>query len=76
MECNNVVKALPQLAAPLHDLIKPMVLAARCKNVTADNTTAEVQGEQPAHSEEAGRWERDVPRRPRCPYRRFLHFGG
>ncbi|KAG2007696.1 hypothetical protein GB937_008346 [Aspergillus fischeri] len=34
----NVVKALPQLAAGLHDLIKPMVLAARCKNVTEDNT--------------------------------------
>ncbi|KAH1586815.1 hypothetical protein KXX44_000409, partial [Aspergillus fumigatus] len=28
IECNNVIKALPQLAASLHDLLKPLVVAA------------------------------------------------
>jgi hypothetical protein len=35
------VKALPQLAAQLHDLLRPMVLAARSTNVPDDDHTAD-----------------------------------
>lgn len=36
-----MVKALPQLAAQLHDLLKPMVLAARLTNVPDDDHMAD-----------------------------------
>jgi hypothetical protein len=37
IECNNVVEALPQLAAQLHDLLEPLVLAAQTRPAdTAD----------------------------------------
>jgi hypothetical protein len=39
IECNNIVKALSQLAAQLHDLLRPMVLAARSTNVPDDDHT-------------------------------------
>ncbi|GFF52506.1 putative HC-toxin efflux carrier TOXA [Aspergillus lentulus] len=41
IECNNIVKALPQLVAQPHDLLKPMVLAARSTNVPDDDHTAD-----------------------------------
>ncbi|KAH2677357.1 hypothetical protein KXW53_008579, partial [Aspergillus fumigatus] len=43
IECNNVIKALPQLAASLHDLLKPLVVAAT--GDTADSADEDAQAE-------------------------------
>ncbi|RHZ46015.1 C-terminal helicase domain-containing protein [Aspergillus thermomutatus] len=44
IECNNVVKALPQFAAQLHDLLKPLVLAAQTRPAnTGDSVHVQTQ---------------------------------
>ncbi|KAH3575054.1 hypothetical protein KXV95_007109 [Aspergillus fumigatus] len=43
IECNNVIKALPQLAASLYDLLKPLVVAAT--GDTADSADKDAQAE-------------------------------
>jgi hypothetical protein len=43
IECNNIIKALPQLAASLHDLLKPLVVAAT--GDTADSADEDAQAE-------------------------------
>ncbi|RHZ60685.1 uncharacterized protein CDV56_103297 [Aspergillus thermomutatus] len=54
IECNNVIKALPQLAAQLHDLLKPLVLAARTATRPADTgDTNESTEESDANDAEA-----------------------
>ncbi|PKX99086.1 uncharacterized protein P174DRAFT_447630 [Aspergillus novofumigatus IBT 16806] len=43
IECNNMIKALPQLAASLHDLLKPLVVAAT--GDTAESADEDAQAE-------------------------------
>ncbi|KAF4231039.1 hypothetical protein CNMCM6805_000357 [Aspergillus fumigatiaffinis] len=41
LECNNTLKILPQFSAQLHDLLKPMVMAARAKDGGEDEEAAD-----------------------------------
>ncbi|KAF4242548.1 hypothetical protein CNMCM8980_000506 [Aspergillus fumigatiaffinis] len=41
IECNNTLKALPQFSAQLHDLLKPVVMAAQAKDDSEDDEAAD-----------------------------------